>query len=80
VLDRVPFNGLGFGFLLKLEPDLNQFATHNFREKSGKKQPTPSSSSGNQLSAHVKKFFPSGPETGQKLHQTYCFFAQSRAR
>jgi hypothetical protein len=26
-----------------------------------------------------KKFVPSGPETGKKLHQTYCFFAQSRA-
>ena len=33
VLDRVPFNGSGFGVLLKPEPDPNpMFATRNFRE------------------------------------------------
>jgi hypothetical protein len=34
VLDRVPFNGSGFGVLLKPEPDPNpMFATRNFSGK-----------------------------------------------
>jgi hypothetical protein len=43
------------------------------------KMTTPSSSSENQLSDYVKKFVPSCPETGTKLHKIYCFLAQSRA-
>jgi hypothetical protein len=39
--------------------------------KSGKKQPTPSSSSANQLSDYVQKFVPSGPETSKKVHQKF---------
>jgi hypothetical protein len=29
---------------------------------------------GNQLSDYVKKFVPSGPETGTKLHQTFYIY------
>jgi hypothetical protein len=32
---------------------------------------------GNQLSDYVKMFVPSGPETGKKLHQTYCFLRKA---
>jgi hypothetical protein len=35
------------------------------------------SSSGNQLFEYVKQFVPSGPETGKKLHQTYCFLRKA---
>jgi hypothetical protein len=44
---------------------------------SGRKQPTSSSSSENQLFNYVKMFVPSGPETGKKLHQTYCFLRKA---
>jgi hypothetical protein len=45
--------------------------------KSDNKQPTPSSFSGNQLSEYVENLLSSGPETGKKLHQTYCFFRKA---
>jgi hypothetical protein len=46
----------------------------------GRKRPTPSSSSGNQLSDDVKKFVPSGPETGNKLHQQFLHMAHVKHR
>jgi hypothetical protein len=50
--------------------------SHIENVKSWQKRPTPSSSSGNQLSDDVKKFVPSGPETGNKLHQKFLHMGQ----